>query len=99
MHYQLINTNIYGTNENGTHTEAEIGVIVSRTKNSSKRNSKKNIYALLQYPLLLALLLAFTMLFCSSEKKAKQPFKGEQHFRQDFFCIGLKRNEAVLSWL
>jgi hypothetical protein len=36
------------TNENGTHTEAEIGVIVSRLKNLSKRTLKKLFTALLQ---------------------------------------------------
>lgn len=84
------------TNENGTHTEAEIGVIVSRTEEFIEKNTKKIIYGVVAIAVVVGAFVGFNYAYLvPQEKKANAAmFKGEQYFAQDSFALALNGNGA-----
>ena len=84
------------TNGNGTHTEAEIGVIVSRTEEFIEKNTKKIIYGVVAIAVVVGAFIGFKYGYLvPQEKKANAAmFKGEQYFAQDSFALALNGNGA-----
>ncbi|MGD9772288.1 MAG: hypothetical protein AB7V54_11060, partial [Parabacteroides sp.] len=66
------------TNGNGTHTEAEIGVIVSRTEEFIEKNTKKIIYGVVAIAVVVGAFVGFNYAYLvPQEKKANAAmFKG-----------------------
>lgn len=84
------------TNGNGTHTEAEIGVIVSRTEEFIEKNTKKIIYGVIAIAVVVGTFIGFKYGYLvPQEKKANTAmFRGEQYFAQDSFAMALNGNGA-----
>ena len=57
------------TNGNGTHTEAEIGVIVSRTEEFIEKNTKKIIYGVVAIEVGVGAFVAFNYAYLVLQEK------------------------------
>lgn len=84
------------TNGNGTHAEAEIGVIVSQTEEFIEKNKKKIIYGVLAVAIVVGAFFGYKYAYLAPQEKkaAAAMFKGEQYFAKDSFALALNGNGA-----